>query len=53
MRSLVMRIVGGRYLREQEHREGIEQLLRDCSRPTGWPVEGIINDLRMCWATTQ
>lgn len=53
MESLVVTIAGGRYLREQSHREGIEQLLRDCSRPTGWPVEDIIRDLRMCWAITQ
>jgi hypothetical protein len=48
-----MTIAGGHYLRKQSHREGIIQLLRSCSLPTGWPVEGIISDLRISWATTQ
>lgn len=47
--SLTFRI-GGRYLSESIHRNGLIFMLRDFAKPTGWPVMPIIEDLQRHWA---
>ncbi|KUJ17910.1 uncharacterized protein LY89DRAFT_30609 [Mollisia scopiformis] len=40
----------GRYLTETIHRHGLLRMLNEFSKPTGWPVAPIIEDLQEHWA---
>jgi hypothetical protein len=45
------RLVDGRCLTLEKHREGLVALLTDISKPVAWPIGPIIRDLTVCWGS--
>jgi hypothetical protein len=45
------RLVGGRFLTLEKHREGLVAFLIDMSKPVAWPIGPIIRDLTVCWGS--
>jgi hypothetical protein len=44
-----MDALGGRYLKRNEYRAGLECMLVEFGKSIGWPVDCIIEDLRQHW----
>jgi hypothetical protein len=43
-------MLGGRYLTQKPHQDGLIAMLFDFTSTTGWPVQSIVNGLKEYWA---